>query len=309
MRHSISTLIIIYLMTISINSHAQRRINPVETPATQTKAVNLNPKDTTTTPKPEEMPNLIHLHDENGNVVYVDTITGKEFIDSTDIKKSSKMAYPLWDEVTIGLNVWDPVMRCLGEDYGLFDVWAELSIHNRFKPIIELGIGQASHKPDNGNYKYKSAVAPYFKVGINYNFLFKKTKEYQFYAGVRYGITPFSYEISEFSVDNSYWNEYYNSSVPLQKVTVGYGEIAMGLKVQIHKQWSLGWAFKYHLLLHESKNSYGAPWYILGFGTRNSVLAGAFNIMYTIPLKKEKTKQIPATGNAPTPTSQPTDNE
>ena len=309
MRHSISTLIILCLMTISINSHAQRRINPVETPSTQTKAVNHNPKDTTKTPDPKDMPNLIHFHDEKGNVVYVDTVTGKEIIDSTDIKKDSKMTYPLCDEVTIGLNVWDPVMRCLGEDYGLFDVWAELSIHNRFKPIIELGIGQASHKPDAGNYKYISAVAPYFKVGMNYNFLFKKTKEYQFYAGLRYGITPFSYEISAFNVDNSYWNEHYTSSVPRQKATVGYGEVVMGLKVQIHKQWSLGWAFKYHLLLHESKNSYGAPWYIPGFGTRNSVLAGAFNVMYTIPLGKKKSQQIAPTDNLPPSTTQPIDNK
>lgn len=279
-------------MTIAINSHAQRRINPVETPATQTKAVNLNPKDSTSTPDPTKMPNLIHFHDEKGNVVYVDTVTGKEFIDSTAIKKESTMTYPLWDEVTIGLNVWDPVMRCLGTDYGLVDMWAELSIHNRFKPIIEIGIGQASHKPDGGNYTYKSAVAPYFKIGMNYNFLFKKSKEHQFYAGLRYGITPFSYEITNFTVDNSYWNEHYSSSVPLQNTTVGYGELVLGLKVQIHKQLSLGWAFKCHLLLHESKTNYGEPWYIPGFGTRNSILSGAFNVMYTIPLgKKSNTNQ------------------
>ena len=108
--------------------------------------------------------------------MYVDTITGKEFIDSTAIKKESKLKYPLLDDVTIGLNVWDPIVRAFGGDHGLVDIWAELSLYNRIKPVIELGIGQARHIPADSSYTYKSNVAPYFKVGVNYNFLFNKAK-------------------------------------------------------------------------------------------------------------------------------------
>lgn len=287
MRHSIF-ITLICVMAISINSYAQRRINPVETPATQTKAINLNPKDTTEVFDPSKMPNLTHFHDKKGNVVYVDTITGKEFIDSTTIKKKNEIVYPLWDDVTIGLNIWDPAMRCFGQDYGLFDVWAELSFHNRFKPIIEFGLGEASHTPDDNSYKYKSKIAPFFKIGANYNFLYNKTKEYQFYAGLRYGYSSFSYEISDITINNPYWSENYTTTIPSQNASVGYGEIVLGLKVQIFKQLSMGWAFKYHTILHESKSNYGEPWYIPGFGSRGSSLTGAFNIMYTIPLSGKK---------------------
>lgn len=288
MRHTIISILFLCVTALLTQLHAQRRINPVETPASQTKAVNLNPKDTTATPDPSKMPNLIHYHDDKGNVVWVDTITGKEFIDSTKIKKKTEFSYPLWDEVTIGLNVWDPAMRCFGQDYGLADMWVELSLYNRFKPVIEFGLGQASHTPEDGNYTYKSGVAPYFKIGANYNFLYSKTKEYQFYAGLRYGFTPFSFEVTDITIDNSYWNENFATSIASQNVTAGYGEIVMGLKVQIHKNWSLGWAFKYHTILHESKCDYGEPWYIPGFGSRGSSLSGAFNVMYTIPLGKKK---------------------
>ena len=89
MRHSIFYIILFCLTLSAFSINAQRRISPVETPATQTKAVNLNPKDTTETPDPSKMPNLVHYHDEKGNVVYVDTVTGKEFIDSTKIKKKN----------------------------------------------------------------------------------------------------------------------------------------------------------------------------------------------------------------------------
>ena len=300
MRYSIFSIILFCLAIVSSNLYAQRRINPVETPATQTKAVNLNPKDTTEAPDPSKMPNLIHFHDENGNVVYVDTITGKEFIDSTQIKKITKYSYPLYDEITVGVNVWDPVMRCFGQHYGIIDMWGELSIHNRIKPIFELGIGQASHTPDGGNYTYKSSVAPYFKIGANYNFLYNKTKEYQIYAGVRYGITPFSFKVTDVTINNSYWNELYTTSIPSQNALAGYGEILFGIKVQIHKEWSLGWAFKYHTMLHESKCDYGAPWYIPGFGGRNSSLSGAFNVMYTIPIGKKKSVTPPENSNPDT---------
>ena len=280
-------IIFLCLLGVSVNTFAQRRINPVETPATQTKAVNLNPKDTTETPDPSKMPNLIHFHDEKGNVVYVDTITGKEFIDSTKIKKTTEYSYFLWDEVTIGVNVCDPVMRCIGQDYGLIDMWGELSLYNRFKPIFELGLGQASHTPDGENYTYKSNVAPFFKIGANYNFLYDKTKEYQIYAGVRYGITPFSFEVSDVKISNPYWDETWTSNVPSQNVFAGYGEVVLGIKVQIYNEWSLGWAFKYHTILHESKCEYGNPWYIPGYGSRNSSITAAFNVMYTIPLSKK----------------------
>ena len=293
MRHSIFSIILFCIVLGATTLNAQRRISPVETPSTQTKAVNLNPKDTTETPDPSKMPNLIHFHDEKGNVVYVDTITGKEFIDSTNLKKKTIYSYPLWDEVTVGVNVWDPVMRCVGQDYGIIDVWGELSIHNRFKPVFELGIGQASHTPDGGNYTYKSSVAPFFKIGANYNFLFNKEKAYQIYAGVRYGITPFSFKVTDVDIDNSYWDETYTTSIPSQNVFAGYGEVVLGIKVQIHKEWSLGWTFKYHTMLHESKCEYGEPWYIPGFGSRGSSLTGAFNVMYTIPLSRKKTTTIP----------------
>ena len=304
MRHSIFYIILFCLTLSAFSINAQRRISPVETPATQTKAVNLNPKDTTETPDPSKMPNLVHFHDEKGNVVYVDTVTGKEFIDSTKIKKKADFTYPLFDEVTIGVNVWDPIMRCFGQHYGLIDVWGELSLYNRFKPIFEIGLGQASHKPDGGSYKYKSNIAPYFKIGANYNFLYDKTKEYQIYGGLRYGVTPFSFEVNDVIIDNPYWGEEYTSNIPSQNSFVGYGEIVLGIKVQIHKEWSLGWAFKYHTILHESKCDYGDPWYIPGFGSRGSAISGAFNVMYTIPLGKKKTYSRP---NNPTNDTQPSE--
>lgn len=306
MRHPIVTLIIFILLAVNVN--AQRRINPVETPATQTTAINLNPKDSTAVPDPSKMPNLVTSKDSKGNIIYIDTISGKEIADSSKIDISNIIEYPLWDEVTIGVNIWDPIMRVFGQEYGLFDVWAELSLYNRIKPIIEFGLGNASYTPEDGNYTYKSATAPYFKIGANYNILYKKKKVYQFYFGARYGFSSFSYELTNITIDNPYWNEYFSTSIPPQDATVSFGELVMGLKVKIFNQLSLGWTFKYHTIISESDYKYGRAWYIPGYGTRNSSFTGGFNVMYTIPLSKKKVK-VQATSNETPNTSLPKDNK
>ena len=50
----------------------------------------------------------------------------------------------------------------------------------------------------------------------------------------------------------------------------------------------MGWAMKYHSILHESKAKYGKPMYIPGYGTRGSSITGAFSLMYVLPIEKKK---------------------
>lgn len=45
-------------------------------------------------------------------------------------------------------------------------------LKNRFIPIIEIGYGHTDTTDDETNIHYK-ASAPYFRIGMNYNILFK----------------------------------------------------------------------------------------------------------------------------------------
>ena len=259
---------------------AQRRVTPV----TPTDPVT-NPKRPETTKKIDRS-RLAEITDAQGNIVLVDTVTGTEFIDSTEIKTVPKMQYPLWHAVVAGVNLWDPLMRAFGQKYGLFDVWAELSIHNRYKPIIELGLGTINDTPSGGNYTFKSPVAPYFKLGANYNFFYNSNPDYQLLGGLRLGFTHYNYEIPHFSLSGDYWDESSSLSIPKQSSTAAYLEIVFGIKVKIAGPISMGWNIKYHSILHESKAEYGQSMYIPGYGKRNSSITGGFSIMYTIPLNK-----------------------
>jgi hypothetical protein len=263
----------------------KRRISPVNNAATETQAINEAKTDTARINAARRAASTQYT-DDNGNVFYIDTITGEKWVDSTALKAIKKqMKYPLLHSSSLGVNIWDPVMRVFGQKYGLTSAWLEMSFHNRYKPIVEVGLGHANYAPADGNFTYTSPLSVFFKLGLNYNFLFNSDPDYQFMAGLKYGFTPFSYSINNVTVNSPYWGETAQFDIPAQHATVGWFEFTLGLRVKLWGPISAGWEFKYHARLHESKNQYGDPWYIPGYGTRSSALAGSFSISYTLPLK------------------------
>jgi hypothetical protein len=285
---SVLAITIAMIVLTAVNAFAdqpKRRISPVNNAATETQAINEAKTDTARINAARRAASTQYT-DDNGNVFYIDTITGEKWVDSTAIKVAKKrMKYPLLHSTALGVNIWDPVMRVFGQKYGLTSAWLELSLYNRYKPIVEVGLGHANYAPADGNFTYTSPLSVFFKLGMNYNFMFNSSPDYQFMAGLKYGFTPFSYSINNVTVNSPYWNETAEFDIPAQHATVGWLEFTLGLRVKIWGPISAGWEFKYHARLHESKNQYGDPWYIPGYGTRSSSLAGSFSISYTLPLK------------------------
>lgn len=282
-------MLIALLATIFASLSAQRRVTPNTGAATTTQSINqlrdiVNPTDSTA----RRPASVIHAHDSQGNTVYVDTITGLEWRDTAAVNHSRvpRMTQPLMYSVAIGVDIWDPVMRIFGQKYGLVGFSGELNMHNRYIAVFEAGLGECKVTPDNANYTYHSSFAPYFRLGANYNFLYNSNPQYMVYAGVRYGWTSFNYNLTDVTLQNGYWDTYERFDIPKQTATVGYAEILFGLRVTIAANISLGWAFKYHTVLHGAKgHTYGDPWYIPGYGTRSSSVTGSFSITYTLPLK------------------------
>lgn len=294
----LSSVLTIVLLAVaaSVPVAAQRRVTPV-TPVEPTRVS--NPVDESKLKKKDTKPaSVVTQVDDSGREILVDTITGSEYVDSMALAQPKVIGniYPLWHAVTVGVDLWNPLMRIFGQEYGLAGVWAEVSLHNRYMPVVEFGLGNASAKPDAANYTYRSPVAPYFKIGCDYNFLYNSNPDYQLYAGLRYGLTRFRYEVDDVTVSNEYWGESTTFSIPSQRSTTGYGEVLVGLKVKVAGHFQLGWCVKYHTLLHSSRAPYGRPWYVPGYGTRTSALGVSLSVMYTIPLHKQP--KVPALENS-----------
>lgn len=308
-RTSILIIMAVAAIVVMMPVTAQRRrMTPVDNPSTVTQSVNETKNDTAHI-NAARRARSVHYHDDNGNVVYLDTVTGEEWRDSTAIMALPKMKYPLIFEGAVGINIWDPVMRAFGQHYGLADAWVELSLHNRYKPIFEFGLGQAKYTPSDGNYTYKSPTSVYFRLGANYNFLYNSSPDYQFFGGLRYGFSPFSYSVTNITVDSPYWDETVGFDIPSRNATAGWLEVVFGLKVKLWGPISAGWTIKYSSLLHCSTSANGKPWYIPGFGARGTSLGGSFSISYTLPLNKAKTPEVieeklPETGETLPPDSE-----
>lgn len=266
---------------------AQRRVTPV-TP----REPGSTPQVTTNLKQQVDSSRLVTTIDAHGNTVMVDTVTGLEFVDSTLLKAPPKMEYPLLHEVIAGVNVWDPIMRALGQKYGLGDVWAELSIHNRYFPFFAIGLGTINETPVDKNFTFKSPVATYFKIGGSYNFFYNSNPDYRLQMGLRYGFTTYKWSALDVTVDEGYWGTPSTYSLKDIGNTAGYLEVTFGIKVKIAGNFSAGWTIVYHSILHESKSAYGNPMYIPGYGKRNGAISGNFSIMYTIPINKKTATEV-----------------
>ena len=266
---------------------AQRRVTPV-TP----REPGSTPQITTNLKQQVDSSRLVTTIDAHGNTVMVDTVTGLEFVDSTLLKAPTKIEYTMLHEVIAGVNVWDPIMRALGQKYGLGDVWAELSMHNRYFPFFAVGLGSINETPVDKNFTFKSPVAPYFKIGGSYNFFYNSNPDYRLQMGLRYGFTTYKWSALDVTVDEGYWGTPSTYSLKDIGNTAGYLEVTFGIKVKIAGNFSAGWTIVYHSILHESKSAYGNPMYIPGYGKRNGAISGNFSIMYTIPINKKTATEV-----------------
>lgn len=302
----VAVVTVMCALTQTVPSYSQRRINPVNTPATRTQNRN-DVRGDSLRALERRRARSTHYHDENGNIVMVDTLTGTEWVDSALLPKPPRMNYALFNGISVGVDIWDPVMRVFGQKYGLCGVWVSANLHNRYFPVVEAGLGRASDTPDAANYTYKSPVAPFFRVGIDYNFFYNSNPDYTFTAGIRYGFSPFKFTVTDITLDDPYWGEQSKFDLPSTAVTAGWFEFSLGLTVRLFGPVSAGWKIKYHSILHQSHPACGDAWYIPGYGTQTSTLSGSFSVIYTLPMggKLKKTGTLPGTDTAPGPAMSP----
>ncbi len=190
-------------------------------------------------------------------------------------------------ELSFGLNIWDPVMRVFNQKYGIADVSVDMNFHNRWIACAELGLGTASISSSDKNYRYTTPLSFYAKIGGNYNFLFRKDHRYSFYAGFRVGFSAFKYSV-EGTVSSPYWRED-SQTFRLDGLNSSavWGEILAGLKIKIVKNFSMGWAFRYRIIMSYKKNDVGDPIYIPGLGKHSQAISGSFSLYYDLPFYKK----------------------
>lgn len=213
---------------------------------------------------------ILHYYDKHGEPLAEPVLFLTE---ERDTVVSPRSPYPLYNGVTVGVDFLDAILQLAGQSHASVGVSASVSLHNWFFPTIEAGLGWASHHPDGGNFHYKAKASPYLKVGLNYNFLYKSSPDYQVFLGVRAGYSHTSYDITGVTVNNSYWNQTMHPDIMDQKAHAWFGEALVGIKVKIYRNFALGWRGRYRFMLGHTEGSASSPWFFPGYGAASPVSA------------------------------------
>ncbi|MDR1003952.1 MAG: DUF6048 family protein [Prevotellaceae bacterium] len=211
--------------------------------------------------------------------------------------------FTLYNGTTIGVDLWGIGGKVLGSDFLSSEVAIDVNLKNRFFPVLEAGYGTTNATADNGTH-YQSS-APYFRIGLNYNILYKKNFKNYFFIGARYAFSPFSYHITSVSADDTsvsadgtslsadsnpnlpdnVWGDATPPFDHRMKGSMHWLEIYGGIRARIWKSLYMGWGIRMKYRLSSSGGTNGDPWYVPGFGRFASNTMGvSYTITYLLPL-------------------------
>ena len=164
------------------------------------------------------------------------------------------------------------------DKYYSSELSASLDIDNRFFPTIEVGLGHTDMVSQLYEIGYRTR-APYYRVGLDYNVLYKKGNPGYIYIGARMGYTSFDYSVEAPPLVDPVWGDesfVRFSDVPCRSI---WAEAVGGVRAEVAKNFYMGWTLRYKYLFYQGPNSNGGPWYVPGFGTGKKM---AFGATYTI---------------------------
>lgn len=210
-------------------------------------------------------------------------------------KTPPEIEYPLYNGVLVGIDLWGLGSGLFGGDFLSSEVVACVDLKHRFFPTVELGYGKTDSWNETGIH-YKSG-APYFRVGMDYNALYKKKHGNMILVGLRYGYSSFGYDIESMGVSDPIYggtplnpnltDDVWGGSIPYDHHMDGamhWLEFCLGIRACVWKSIYMGVGIKYHFNLSETKGQYGDPWYVPGFGKYgNNALGVQYTIMYKLP--------------------------
>ena len=173
-------------------------------------------------------------------------------------------------------------------DYTSSELALEANFGNRIYPIAEVGLGWCNTIDETTGIKYKTN-APYYRVGLNYNFSTTNetpAPDYSIFAIGRIGWTNCEYDVVTPPVIDPVWGGGAALDLAGVRGKATWAEIGVGIRVKIAKNFHMGWTIRYKARISQEKASNSQMWYIPGYGINQSTcFGGTYNFIYEIPFK------------------------
>jgi hypothetical protein len=168
-------------------------------------------------------------------------------------------------------------------------VQADVQLNKKLYAALETGFNRTSHSDTNYTYK---GNGEFVTIGVDYDFLKKKEKgeKNMVYGGIRYGFAHNSYEVPSYIIRSDYWGTNIPGAYPKTSMTAHWVELVLGLRVEVLKNFFLGWGVREKIMISNSASKEFPPIVIPGFGsgTKNSQFDMTYTVSYFFPLYKVK---------------------
>ena len=196
--------------------------------------------------------------------------------------RMEKDSIPLFRGFSVSFDLVGPAMLMLG-DHGEIEGALRVNLHDQWFPIVEVGVGKASHEKDEVTGITYKTTAPYFRLGIDLNLLKNKHQSNRLYGGIRYAFTSYKADIIREALPDPVWQSESGFGVEGLKCNMHWMEVVFGIDAKIFGPLHLGWNVRYKRRISHKEGNIGQTWYVPGFGINDQDnIAGNFNIIIDI---------------------------
>lgn len=216
-------------------------------------------------------------------LIAVTTATAQSRKDATADKKltAQKDTVAFFRGVAVSADVVG-LAQLAFSDYGQYEAALRINLKDRYFPVFELGYGTADSDNPTTNLKYKTS-APYWRVGMDFNIAKNKHDAYRVYAGARYAMTYYKFDVVGSGLKDPVWGDDVDYNVKGMKAYYHWMEAAFGVDAKIAGPLRLGWSVRYRRRITHDDGNIGKTWYVPGYGKQGgSRLGGTFNIIFEI---------------------------
>ncbi len=198
--------------------------------------------------------------------------------DSREQDKAETDTIPLFRNVAVSVDAIGLGQLAIS-DYGQYEAALRVNLRDKYFPVVEIGYGRADAFDVTTKVGYKTG-APYGKLGMDFNILKNKHDIYRLYAGFRYALTYYKFDVYGTDVTDPVWGDKVDYRAEDVKCNYHWLEGVFGVDAKIWGPFRLGWSFRYRFRVAHNDGTVGNTWYVPGYGKQGATrLGGTFNVI------------------------------
>lgn len=171
----------------------------------------------------------------------------------------------IYQGLNLKLDLANPILEIArsGAKIQDYEMALNVDLKHRYFPTLELGYAQAKQSAASGDFSGKGGFA---RVGLDLSALRKSGKDNMLLVGVRVGTAVQGMDMHNVLVSDPYWQLYTSRDFSSRCRVDVWGEVMLGVQVQVYKQFHMGWYARLKILFTRGKDGEVTAFYIPGYG-------------------------------------------